>query len=268
MSKIKLSIITINWNNANGLKDTILSIIPQLDNQVQYIVIDGMSTDGSVDVIKEYKDKITFWVSEPNKGIYGNMNRGIAEAKGEYCLFMNSGDRLADNILSEALTQCTGEDIVYFDTYLSYDNRRFEVLRYSPNLTLRNFYRATIGHQSTFIKTVLFSKYGLYNEHNKVLSDYEFWIKTIILENATCKHSPLLLTYYDMGGRSSKKSKELLNEENAIIEKHIPSRILRDYEFWHEKKSEMQILNWYRNQRILYGILVYIYKLIKRLKMH
>ena len=89
---MKLSIITINRNNAAGLRRTIESVVSQTYTEFEYIIIDGASTDESVDVIKEYADKITFWVSEPDNGIYNAMNKGILKAKGEYLLFLNSGD--------------------------------------------------------------------------------------------------------------------------------------------------------------------------------
>jgi len=84
---MKLSIITVNLNNAAGLQKTIESVITQTFTDYEYIIIDGGSTDGSVDVIKQHADKITYWVSEPDKGIYNAMNKGILQAKGEYCLF-------------------------------------------------------------------------------------------------------------------------------------------------------------------------------------
>ena len=89
---MKLSVITINFNNRDGLRKTIESVVNQTYNDFEYIIIDGGSTDGSVDVIKEYADRIDYWVSEPDKGIYNAMNKGIDVAKGEYCIFMNSGD--------------------------------------------------------------------------------------------------------------------------------------------------------------------------------
>ena len=94
---MKLSVITINFNNRDGLRKTIESVVKQTYKDFEYIIIDGGSTDGSVDVIKEYADKIDYWVSEPDKGIYNAMNKGIDVAKGEYCIFMNSGDVFFSN---------------------------------------------------------------------------------------------------------------------------------------------------------------------------
>ena len=89
---MKLSIITINYNNTKGLRRTIESVACQTSRDYEFIIIDGGSSDGSVDVIKEYADKIDYWVSEPDGGIYPAMNKGVRSAHGEYCIFMNSGD--------------------------------------------------------------------------------------------------------------------------------------------------------------------------------
>ncbi|MEP7170167.1 MAG: glycosyltransferase, partial [Bacteroidota bacterium] len=90
------SIITVNLNNAAGLKKTIESVVTQTFNDVEYIIIDGASTDGSKEVIKNYETKISYWVSEKDTGIYNAMNKAIKKAKAEYCLFLNSGDSLTN----------------------------------------------------------------------------------------------------------------------------------------------------------------------------
>ena len=110
----KLSIITINLNNAAGLRKTIESVVNQTFTDYEYLIIDGGSTDGSVEVIKEFADKITYWVSEPDKGIYNAMNKGILKARGEYLQFLNSGDWLVDNeVLFRVFSLNHFEDILY-----------------------------------------------------------------------------------------------------------------------------------------------------------
>ena len=94
---MKLSIITINYNNSIGLRKTIESVVSQTDNTFEYIIVDGGSSDGSVDIIKQYADKISQWVSERDGGIYNAMNKGVRMAHGEYIMFLNSGDILYDN---------------------------------------------------------------------------------------------------------------------------------------------------------------------------
>jgi glycosyltransferase involved in cell wall biosynthesis len=261
----RISIITINWNNAHGLRKTIESVVSQLNANCEYIIIDGQSDDGSVDVIKGYEGKITSYISEPKGGIYRDMNKGIARAGGEYCLFLNSGDWLNNNILTEAIEACTGEDIIYFNTYLSYNGSRFEELKYPPKLTMRSFFKKTINHQSTLIKRDLFTRNGAYDENYKLYSDYEFWIKSIIIGNATCKYVDKFLCYYDMGGQSSKSEESELREVNLIQSRYLPERVLEDYEYWYTREMEMEIVSWYKNQKILYGGLVFIYKIVKNI---
>jgi glycosyltransferase involved in cell wall biosynthesis len=263
IQKHTLSIITINWNNANGLKKTIESVAAQLNEQVQYIVIDGDSEDGSKNIINQYKNIISVIVSTPNKGIYGNMNLGIQRALGDYCLFLNSGDWLNKNILPDILSECSGEDIIYFNTYLSYKNEIFIEQRYPPALTMNDFYKRTIGHQSTLIKTELFTKYGLYNEKNRIHSDYEFWLKTIIQGNCKTKHSNKFISFYDMGGRSSKPTKETGDEIAAILKRFLPQRVIDDYEYRHKREQEIAILMWYRKKKYLYAFLVIFFKIAK-----
>jgi glycosyltransferase involved in cell wall biosynthesis len=261
----KLSIITINWNNAAGLQKTIESVVSQLDDHCEYIVVDGQSKDSSVDIINTFKDKITTYISEANEGIYGNMNKGIARAKGEYCLFLNSGDWLNSNILGQVLEACTGEDVIYFNTYLSYNGSRFEELKYPLKLTMRSFFKRTICHQSTLIKRDLFTRNGPYNVNFRLYSDYEFWIKSIIIGNATCRYVDKYLCYYDMGGQSSTPNESDLREVNLIQNQYLPPRVLDDYEYWYTKEREMETLLWYKNQKTLYGGLVFIYKVVKNI---
>ena len=262
----KLSIITINWNNADGLRRTIESVVTQSNREYEYIIIDGRSDDDSLAIIRSYEDKITYWISENKEGIYADMNKGILRATGEYCLFLNSGDWLCENVLSQAIKECNGEDIIYFNTYLSYDNGgRFEELRYPDSLTMRSFFKRTINHQSTLIKRNLFAKYGIYNEDFKIHSDYEFWIKAIIVGNSSCKYVDRFLAYYDMGGRSSKLDRNSLMEIDSILNHYLPIRVIDDYKYWYTKEIDMEILVWYRNKRVIYYILVFVYKVVKNI---
>ena len=112
MSNKKLSVITINYNNKNGLIKTINSVINQTYKDFEFIIIDGGSTDGSLEVIQEYSGQINYWVSEPDNGIYHAMNKGIVMAKGEYCNFMNSGDCFFDEqVLKNAFSHNLSVDI-------------------------------------------------------------------------------------------------------------------------------------------------------------
>ncbi|WP_080055445.1 glycosyltransferase family 2 protein [Spirosoma aerolatum] len=263
----RLSIITINYNNAIGLKKTIESVISQTFTDYEFIIIDGASTDGSVDIIKKYVDKITFWASEEDSGIYNAMNKGISKSNTEYCLFLNSGDWLNEDILGKVVCELTGEEIIYFNTYLSYNTVKVEQLNYPSQLTMRSFFKRTIGHQSTIIKRGLFTRNGYYKESYRIHADYEFWIRTIIIGNASCKYVNDTLSYYDMGGQSSIISDLSLQEIDLIINKYLPKRIVDDYEYWYTRERELEILLWYKRQKYIYIFLVFIYKIIKNINM-
>ena len=215
---MKLSIITINLNNATGLQKTIESVVSQTFDDYEYIVIDGGSTDGSVDVIKQYADKITYWVSEPDRGVYHAMNKGIAQAKGEYCLFLNSGDWILQNDgLQYVFDKNPVEDIIYCDA------QHGDIIRnYADRLTLLTFFESSITHQATFIKKSLFSTFGLYNETYKIVSDWEFFLKTAVYGQCSHKHISFLFVYFDINGISYKNFTEVENERAKVIEKNFP----------------------------------------------
>ena len=156
----KLSIITVNLNNAIGLRKTIESVVNQTFTDFEYIIIDGGSTDGSVDVIREYSEKITYWVNEPDKGIYNAMNKGIKIAKGEYLQFLNSGDFLIDNrVLKSIFDLERNEDVLYGEAVLG-DNLEKKI-KFPPSPKIIDheyFWTNTLTHQSTLIKRTLFNR--------------------------------------------------------------------------------------------------------------
>lgn len=146
-----ISVITINYNNSTGLRKTIQSVIAQTYNNIEYIVIDGGSTDGSKSVIEEYEKDIDFWVSEPDGGIYPAMNKGTSHAHGDYCIYMNSGDIFySKDVLQKVVDSNPKEDIVCGDLCIG-DN----IIPNPDEVTMEVFYRSTLYHQATFILTSL-----------------------------------------------------------------------------------------------------------------
>ena len=227
----KLSIITINRNNAAGLRKTIESVVSQTFTDFEYIIIDGASTDESVEVIKEYADKITYWVSEPDKGIYNAMNKGIIKANGEYLQFLNSGDWLCTNIILQSVFDLKKtEDILYGSDMLYYSENKKVLKKYPSNITFSFLYKGTISHQGTFIKRSLFDI--LYNENFIIVSDWEFYMRKIILENSTTYYLDIPTVYFDMHGLSmSKENEQLLwAERQQVLDKYFPKKVLRDIE--------------------------------------
>jgi len=179
---MELSIITINKNNAAGLEETLASVACQTFQDYEYIVIDGASNDGSVERIKKYADKITYWASEPDTGIYNAMNKGIRKARGEFCLFLNSGDWLIDR---ETLQNVFGEIAglppagVYYSDGMKSNNTLDKV---PESITVNTvIFGRGCQHQNAIIKRSLFLEHGLYNENLKVTADREFWLKEVYL---------------------------------------------------------------------------------------
>ena len=226
---IKLSIITINYNNLSGLRLTMDSVLKQTYTNIEYIVIDGDSTDGSKDLIREYSDKLSYWVSEKDGGIYNAMNKGVSKAKGEYCLFLNSDDYLVhERVLEQLFKLNFTEDIVYGDMYME-DSMNTKTLSVQPQkLTFEHFISSTLWHPASFIKTALFFKYGFYNEQLKIVSDYEFFLKTIIVNQVSYKHVDMAISVYKVVGMSSKKENEELHllERKKVQEMYFPISVI------------------------------------------
>ena len=223
---MKLSVITINYNNRDGLRKTIESVVNQTYKDFEYIVIDGGSTDGSVDVIKEYADKIDYWVSEPDKGIFNAMNKGVKVAKGEYLIFMNSGDmffnaEIIDNVFSLNIK----EDIVCGDMALSIGD-----VKYVPKeLTMEFFYKSSLSHQASFIKRDVQLCFP-YDETKKIVSDWRFYIESIVLNNASYRKIDLIVSLFDFGGVSNTQREVEMLERQSVLRELIPLCILKDYE--------------------------------------
>jgi glycosyltransferase involved in cell wall biosynthesis len=241
----KLSIITVNLNNAEGLRKTIESVVSQTFTNYEYIIIDGGSTDGSVEIIKLYADTITYWVSEPDKGIYNAMNKGIMVAKGEYCQFLNSGDWLVnENVLKEVFADFPDVDIVYGDL-----ETEKGITKYPEKLTLANFFYGSLPHPSTFIKSELFQTYGHYNENNKIVSDWEFFILTLIINQCPYKRINHNISFFEAGGISDNvlNTSKYLKEVDETLKKYFPL-MYEDYVEYHKIKTELIT---YNNSRII-----------------
>lgn len=226
---IKLSIITINYNNLSGLKKTIESVLHQSYVNFEYIVIDGNSTDGSKEYIQGLSDKFSYWVSEKDSGVYNAMNKGIIKATGEYCLFLNSGDYFVDaGILQQVFKSDPKADIVYGDMLLE-DANNHRTLSPQPSiLTFEHFLSSTVWHPVSFIKRSLFTTYGLYNEELKIVSDYDFFLKTIIVHEVSYQHLPIAISVYKVDGISSAKENEQLHfaERKKVLETYFPLRVI------------------------------------------
>ena len=215
----KLSVITINFNNAAGLEKTINSVIDQSFPDFEFIVIDGSSSDNSLEIIKKNVNKINYWISEKDMGIYNAQNKGILASKGEYCLFLNSGDCFVNkDILSKVFSIQDSSDIIYGDILTIDRNQQVKHLKMPDNIGSFQLFRDTLWHPVSFIKRELFLKYGNYDEQFKIVADYEFFVRVIIGKKIATKHIPIEIALFDTSGLSSDMSKrsQLVRERNQI----------------------------------------------------
>lgn len=230
---MKLSIITINYNNAQGLEKTIRSIVEQTITDFEYIVIDGGSEDGSTDVINKYEDRIDYWVSEPDKGIYNAMNKGIRQAKGEYILFVNSGDTLYDdNAIENIFSYPLISDLVYGDLHRILADGDTDIVRMPDKIDVKYLLYSTLTHPTTLIRRNLFEKYGLYREDLKIVSDWAFFLKLIAFTNITRQHIPVIVATFSMDGISSREDDLMMQERLKVIKESFSFELLEMYELY------------------------------------
>lgn len=201
---MRLSIITINYNNRAGLQKTVDSVKSQTCKDFEWIVIDGGSTDGCKELIEQYQDAITYWCSEPDRGIFNAMNKGVKHASGDYCLFLNSGDRLHDNcVIEKVIPQLFDDDFITGNECVV--DSQYEEVRIRKNPEAFDKYQLLIGclwHQSTFIRTCLL-KERPYDETFKVVGDWETTFYQLVLNNKTYKHIDILVSDFVEGGIST-----------------------------------------------------------------
>jgi glycosyltransferase involved in cell wall biosynthesis len=211
-----ITIITVNRNNAAGLKKTIESVVNQSSGAFEFIVIDGDSTDGSKQVMDHYKGRLTIALSEPDTGIYNAMNKAIKLAKGDYVLFLNSGDYLLnEHVLKTVAPRLTGYDVISGDIILEENNKTYERAS-KDEITLDFFFRISLYHQATFIAKKLFDQYGLYNETFKIGGDYEFFIRVFYKYNASYLHIHEPVSYFKADGISNNPEFLTIKNEEAL----------------------------------------------------
>ena len=236
MNNTKLSVITINYNNADGLKKTLDSVISQTSigdyYSFEHIIVDGASTDGSKEIIEkalentDYAKHVSFWCSEKDGGIYSAMNKGVSHATGEYCLILNSGDILYDNdVIKNAVPLLDGTDVISGilkgDNFLKIPDESF---------TFFSYMRSFIPHGSTFVKTEV-CKAHPYSEDYKIISDCVFFYE-ILEAGATYKTIPVTIEYFDMTGISTQRPPVQDEELKRFYKKIVPNLAWEDWEMY------------------------------------
>ena len=237
---MKLSIITINRNNAAGLEKTLQSVAAQTYKEFEYIVIDGASTDGSVEIIKKYEPQFAHlkWVSEPDKGIYNAMNKGIRKVSGDYIQILNSADCLAAPEATEkmlaALEKAGSPSIFYGNMVKCFPDgsKMVDKCFAGQEITMLGMYTGTLNHDPAYIRRDLFEKYGYYDESLKIVSDWKWYLKAIILGGEKPRYVDMDVTLFDMMGISENADNKakIQKERQTVLEELLPSAFLHDYE--------------------------------------
>ena len=295
---MKLSIITINYNNADSLRKTLASVAEQTYRDIEHIIIDGGSIDGSVGAIKEYvaanpnndpffKHTIK-WVSERDNGIYNAMNKGIEIAIGrrvvnsfnrselvedknkvlpDYIQILNSGDILAAPDVTERIV-AEIEKVEYpellYGNMIKKDYATGKILGKSKEVeySLRQYYTSTMNHDCCYIRRDIYEKYGLYDENLKIVSDWKWFLQAIGLGNVKPVYVDIDVTIFDAGG-ISESNLTLRNEERRqVLEELLPPAILADY---YAHAFEIEQVNRLR-RRHLYGFVYFIERVLFKLE--
>jgi len=217
----KLTVITIVYNNVRDIERTINSVLKQTYKNIEYIIIDGKSTDGTLAVIAQYKERISRIISEPDKGIYDAMNKGLALATGDYILFMNSGDEIYDEqTVEDVFDSAPGADIYYGETEMFNDNweslgrRRHE----APEIfNWKSFqFGMNISHQAIYVRRSITEPYDLKYKYS---SDID-WIIKSAKKASNIVNVHRYVAKYLVGGMSKKKHRESLKERFEIFTKY------------------------------------------------
>jgi glycosyltransferase involved in cell wall biosynthesis len=277
-----LTIITINYNNAVSLQKTMQSVLGQIATDFEYIVVDGGSTDDSVNIIKNEEVRIKNgevslkpdyfnWISEPDNGIYHAMNKGIRMAKGDYVQFVNSGDWLVNAEVTERMLRTFS--IPHSPFSILYGNmlkvmRDGSILynRRIGDISMLTFYRGTINHSCAYIRRDLFEKYGYYDESLKIVSDWKFYLIVVGLHNEPVEYADIDVTYFDMTGISETNHELDKRERRQVLQELLPTSVLKDYDKYAFSIDQVSRINRYAiTRKVFYFVERCLFKYEKRL---
>lgn len=244
---MKLSIVTINYNNAEGLRKTLASVATQTYRDIEHIVIDGGSNDGSVDIIKEYVQQCVMydvlWVSEKDKGIYDAMNKGVRKATGDYVWILNSGDcAAASDVVEKMMTILSNGaiDILLGNIVRVYDKKkeyaplpveRLNDMKPRPmDVSMLTFFTGTVPQDAALVKRELFEKYGYFDEKMKICADWKVYLNMIAMGGIQPMHVNVDVVLFDMTGVSNADNERRLAERRAYLEEILPASVRKDYD--------------------------------------
>lgn len=251
---MKISVITVCYNAAGTIEQTIKSVINQSSfDQIEYIIIDGNSSDGTVDIIKKYSDKISKFVSEPDSGIYNAMNKGIRLATGDYIHFLNANDFYdATDVIAEIIKAANDSkaDFIIGDVILAFSDGR-SIHRSNKNISAYTIFSDWIYHVALFKKRTLFDKYGLFDESYKIAADNDWIVPLLLNKNITKSYLAKPIAIFKLDGVSAKESskKQTISELEMVLTKNFKGknnffrRILQDKAFNEYSSPLVKFLN-------------------------
>jgi glycosyltransferase involved in cell wall biosynthesis len=224
-----VSVVSVNLNDRAGLERTLASVGRQTYRDRESIVIDGGSTDGSVDVIRAHAGTVTDWVSERDGGIFDAMNKGIRRARGTYVVFMNGGDEFSsDDALERFLAAGEPrEELLYSDAVVEHEDGSTHVWEVPERLDWDFFMRTTLPHQSSAFRRDLFDRVGLYDTRFRMGGDHELYLRAVVVRGATSRKVPVPLARQVWGGFSNRpQNYGLLREERQLAKERALGPLL------------------------------------------
>lgn len=249
---MRLSIITVNYNNVDGLRKTLASVAAQTYHDIEHIIVDGGSTDGSPDVICEYESLnhasihpfIVIWSSERDKGIYDAMNKGVKKASGDYVWILNSGDCAAASDTVENMMRILEKsdiDILLGNKIHVYPGKKkandpLPVNRVKDekprpmDASMLTFYSGTIPQDAAFVKRELFDRYGYFDDKLKICADWKLYLNMIAFGGVQPWYVNIDVVLFDMSGISNANKELRLAERKAYLENVLPAAVLKDYD--------------------------------------
>ncbi|MCC5843408.1 MAG: glycosyltransferase [Verrucomicrobia bacterium] len=230
MTETLLSIVTINLNHRDGLQRTRDSVLTHIGPDMEWMVVDGGSTDGSVDLLRAEDHPSTRWISEPDSGVYEAMNKGWKLAKGNFVLFLNSGDVLADGEVLGKMRERLRDgraDLYYGDAFRRNSRQEWVEVRYPDPLNLSQFYSGGLCHQTEFFRRQVLERFSGYDETYRIGGDWELLVRMLLAGVAT-EHVPFPIVYYEGGGLSQKQVELRETEKLRMYAESVPPAVDRD----------------------------------------
>jgi len=235
MNHPKISIVTVVYNRVDKIEQLLSSVMEQTYSNIEFIVVDGGSNDGTVDIIKKYESAIAKWISEPDEGIYNAMNKGVAMATGDYVEIIGSDDALVgknaiENIVPELADY---PDILSCTEYIVYPKEKRQRIMSNKHARDKSTYKGgMVGHAAMFAKRELFTKYP-FDEKYKIVSDYKFFLQCYFDKDVYIKYIDTPVVYFETDGGGASTDKVASWKEDSLVYKEL------DLPFDNERREKL-----------------------------